>query len=130
MYLYLLFVVPILPVVQCSIVGMYLTQNVCSFTDFKKSLEAALAKGSIEVEVLKCVTLGPTEAGKTQLKSALIGNFDRSSESTYTDVYRSRGSHAALCPWEVHVGASDTREVVHVPSHYREEEDVYRIFIT
>ena len=26
--------------------------------------------------------LGPTEAGKTQLKSALTGNFDRSSEST------------------------------------------------
>ena len=61
---------------------MYLTQNVSSFTDFKKSLEAALAKGSVEVEVLKCVTLGPTEAGKTQLKSALIGKFDRSSEST------------------------------------------------
>ena len=61
---------------------MYLTQNVSSFTDFKKSLEAALAKGSVEVEVLKCVTLGPSEAGKTQLKSALIGNFDHSSEST------------------------------------------------
>ena len=82
MYLYWLFVVPILPVVQCSTVRMYLTQNVSSFSDFKKSLEAALAKGSVEVEVLKCVTLGPTEAGKTQLKSALIGNFDRSSEST------------------------------------------------
>ena len=82
MYLYWLFVVPILPVVQCSTVWMYLTQNVSSFTDFKKSLEAALAKGSVEVEVLKCVTLGPTEAGKTQLKSALIGNFDHSSEST------------------------------------------------
>ena len=73
---------PILPVVQCSTVWMYFTHNVSSFTDFKKSLEAALAKGSVEVEVLKCVTLGPTEAGKTQLKSALIGNFDRSSEST------------------------------------------------
>ena len=82
MYLYWLFVVSILPVVQCSTVWMYLTHNVSSFTDFKKSLEAALAKGSVEVEVLKCVTLGPTEAGKTQLKSALIGNFDRSSEST------------------------------------------------
>ena len=82
MYLYWLFVVPILPVVQCSIVWMYLTQDASSFADFKKSLEAALAKGSVEVEVLKCVTLGPTEAGKTQLKSALIGNFDRSSEST------------------------------------------------
>ena len=82
MYLYWLFLVPILPVVQCSTVWMYFTHNVSSFTDFKKSLEAALAKGSVEVEVLKCVTLGPTEAGKTQLKSALIGNFDRSSEST------------------------------------------------
>ena len=52
------------------------------FTDFKKSLEAALAKGSVEVEMVKCVTLGPSEAGKTQLKSALIGNFDHSNEST------------------------------------------------
>ena len=52
------------------------------FTDFKKSLEAALAKGSVEVEIVKCVTLGPSEAGKTQLKSALIGKFDQSSEST------------------------------------------------
>ena len=83
MYLHVLFfIVPVLHVVQCSTVLMYLTQNVSSFTDFKKSLEAALAKGSVEVEVLKCVTLGPTEAGKTQLKSALIGKFDRSSEST------------------------------------------------
>ena len=82
MYLYWLLVVPILPVVQCSTVRMYLTQNVSSFTDFKKSLKAALAKGSIEVEVLKCVTLGPSNAGKTQLKSALIGKFEHSSEST------------------------------------------------
>ena len=52
------------------------------FTDFKKSLEAALAKGSVEVEMVKCVTLGPSEAGKTQLKSALVGKFDHSSEST------------------------------------------------
>ena len=32
--------------------------------------------------MVKCVTLGPPEAGKTQLKRALIGKFDRSSEST------------------------------------------------
>ena len=61
---------------------MYLIQSVSSFTDFKKSLEAALDKGRVEVEVVKCVTLGPSEAGKTQLKSALIGKFDRSNEST------------------------------------------------
>ena len=52
------------------------------FSDFKKTLEAALAEGSVEVEMVKCVTLGPSEAGKTQLKSALIGKFDHSSEST------------------------------------------------
>ena len=34
------------------------------------------------MEMVKCVTLGPSEAGKTQLKSALIGKFDHSSEST------------------------------------------------
>ena len=60
---------------------MYLTQCLF-FTDFKKSFEAALGKGSVEVEMVKCVTLGPSEAGKTQLKSALIGKFDHSSEST------------------------------------------------
>ena len=53
-----------------------------SFTGFKESLEAALAKGSVEVEIVKCVTLGPPEAGKTQLKSALVGRFDHSNEST------------------------------------------------
>ena len=52
------------------------------FTDFKESLEGALAKGSVEVEIVKCVTLGPPEAGKTQLKSALVGRFDRSDQST------------------------------------------------
>ena len=46
------------------------------------SLEAALAKGSVEVEIVKCVTLGPPEAGKTQLKSAFVGRFDHSDEST------------------------------------------------
>ena len=34
------------------------------------------------MEMVKCVALGPSEAGKTQLKSALIGKFDHSSEST------------------------------------------------
>ena len=61
---------------------MYLIQSVSSFTDFKKSLRAALDKGSVEVEMVKCVTLGPSEAGKTQLRYALIGKFDHSSEST------------------------------------------------
>ena len=60
----------------------YLTLVVLSFPDFKKSFEAALAKGSVEVEIVKCVTLGPPEAGKTQLKSALVGSFDHSDEST------------------------------------------------
>ena len=32
--------------------------------------------------MVKCITLGPPEAGKTQLKQALIGKFDHSSEST------------------------------------------------
>ena len=53
-----------------------------SFSDFKKSLDAALAKGSVEVEIVKCVTLGPPEAGKTQLKETLVGRFDDISEST------------------------------------------------
>ena len=53
------------------------------FTEFRESLKAALANESVvEVEMVKCVTLGPSEAGKTQLKSALIGKFDHSSEST------------------------------------------------
>ena len=60
----------------------FLTKSVSSFPDFKSSLETALAKGSVEIEIVKCVTLGPPEAGKTQLKSALIGKFDHSGEST------------------------------------------------
>ena len=53
-----------------------------SFPVFKESLDAALAKGSVEVEIVKCVTLGPPEAGKTRLKEALVGRFDDISEST------------------------------------------------
>lgn len=58
-----------------------------SFTDFRKVdfrqlLKKALAEGYVEVEIVKCVTFGPPEAGKTQLKSGLIGRFDDSNEST------------------------------------------------
>ena len=60
----------------------YLTQSFLLFPDFQRTLEAALTKGSVEVEIVKCVTLGPPEAGKTQLKSALIDRFDSSEEST------------------------------------------------
>ena len=38
--------------------------------------------GSVEVEIIKCVTLGPPEAGKSQLKKALSGDFEATSEST------------------------------------------------
>jgi hypothetical protein len=48
-----------------------------------KLMEAAIDKGgSVEVEIVKVVTLGPPEAGKTQLKKALTNNFDISTEST------------------------------------------------
>ena len=36
----------------------------------------------MEVEIVKVVTLGPPEAGKTQLKKALTNNFDISTQST------------------------------------------------
>ena len=36
----------------------------------------------MEVEIVKVVTLGPPEAGKTQLKRALTGNMEESTEST------------------------------------------------
>ena len=75
----------------CSPV-IYLTQSALSFPDFQKSLKAALAKGSVEVEIVKCVTLGPPEAGKTQLKLALVGKLDHSSESTPL----STGAEAAM----------------------------------
>ena len=64
----------------CSPV-LYLS-SVFPFSDFDKALNAALARGSVEAEMVKCITLGPPEAGKTQLKQALIGKFDHSSEST------------------------------------------------
>ena len=60
----------------------YFTQSFLLFPEFKQAFEAALTKGSVEVEIVKCVTLGPPEAGKSQLKSALIGRFDCSEEST------------------------------------------------
>ena len=50
--------------------------------DFRKLLKKALTKGYVEVEIVKCVTFGPPEAGKTQLKSGLMGRFDDSKEST------------------------------------------------
>ena len=52
------------------------------FADFKESLKAAFAKGFVEVEVVKCVTLGPTAAGKTQLKLGLMHRVEDSNEST------------------------------------------------
>ena len=52
------------------------------FTEFRESLQAAIDQGSVEVEIVKCVTLGPPEAGKTQLKSALVGRFTTINEST------------------------------------------------
>ena len=64
----------------CSPV-LYLS-SVFPFSDFDKALNAALARGSVEAEMVKCITLGPPEAGKTQLKQALIGKFEHSSEST------------------------------------------------
>ena len=69
-----------LSVLTCSPV-LYLS-FVFPFPDFDKALNAALARGSVEAEMVKCVTMGPTKAGKTQLKQALIGKFDHSSEST------------------------------------------------
>ena len=44
---------------------------------------AAIEKGgSVEIEIVKCVTLGPPAAGKTQLKRALSGDVQESTEST------------------------------------------------
>ena len=60
----------------------YTSPSLSVHSDFKESLDAALAKGSVEVEIVKCVTLGPPEAGKTQLKEALVGRFDGIREST------------------------------------------------
>ena len=61
---------------------MFYLPFVFPFPDFDKALNAALARGCVEAEMVKCITLGPPEAGKTQLKQALIGKFDCSSEST------------------------------------------------
>ena len=36
----------------------------------------------MEVEIVKVVTLGPPESGKTQLKKALTGQFEKSTQST------------------------------------------------
>ena len=63
------------------------TKYVCKYTVyhcyFHDCIPAAMAEGgSVEVEIVKVVTLGPPEAGKTQLKRALTGNMEESTEST------------------------------------------------
>ena len=50
-----------------------------SLTDFK---EAVAKCSKVEVEVFKVVLLGPPEAGKTQLASALVGDYHKVTEST------------------------------------------------
>lgn len=48
-------------------------------TDFK---EAVAKCGQVVIEVFKVVLLGPPEAGKTQLASALVGDYHEVTEST------------------------------------------------
>ena len=54
----------------------------CLFVDFQASLESALQRQCVEVNILKCVTLGPPGVGKTQLRRALTGNYEEVTEST------------------------------------------------
>ena len=57
--------------------------SVCSFVDFEVSLERALQQEEcVEVDVLKCVTLGPPGVGKSQLRRALTGSYEEVTEST------------------------------------------------
>ena len=49
---------------------------------FTSVITGALEKGVVDVKVIKCVTLGPPEAGKTQLKHALLGDFTPIKKST------------------------------------------------
>ena len=42
----------------------------------------AIEKGAVDVKIMKCVTMGPPEAGKTQLKRALLGDFTEADTST------------------------------------------------
>ena len=45
-------------------------------------MEIALRQQCVEVDILKCVTLGPPGVGKTQLRRALTGNYEEVTEST------------------------------------------------
>ena len=49
---------------------------------FTSIITGALEKGAVDVKVIKCMTLGPPEAGKTQLKHALLGDFTPIKKST------------------------------------------------
>ena len=49
---------------------------------FTSIFTGALEKGAVDVKVIKCVTLGPPEAGKTQLKHAFLGDFTPINKST------------------------------------------------
>ena len=49
---------------------------------FPSIIIEALERGAVRVEIVKCVTMGPPEAGKTQLKHALLGDFTPIEKST------------------------------------------------
>lgn len=52
-----------------------------SLTDFTEAIAKTRSK-EVEIEVFKVVLLGPPEAGKTQLASALVGEYEEVTEST------------------------------------------------
>ena len=53
------------------------------YARYAKEVEEAIKRnGSVEIEASKMVFLGPPEAGKTQLKYALMGKYEKSTTST------------------------------------------------
>jgi GTPase SAR1 family protein len=50
--------------------------------EIRRIIDNAVKNGAVDIKVVKCVFLGPPEAGKTQLRRALVENYTKSQEST------------------------------------------------
>ena len=68
-------------IIHCCVHIIRQLLNLFLFADFKEAVTKAQSN-EVEIEVFKVVLLGPPEAGKTQLARALVGDYDKVTEST------------------------------------------------
>ena len=98
----------------------------CYYCLLKRSIlfpQDAVKNGAVEIQVGKCVLLGPPEAGKTQLKGALLEEFAEVQESTPASTQATPVIHllvAGSTKWEHfnlrHLRTFSTRKNLHKKS--------------